>query len=785
VQNLASLREQEGRLTEALEELRRLLGLAPGNIEARLRLAGILRGLENWPEAIEHYEAVLAAQPDNPEALRGIALAWAATGARDKALACYGRLEKLGGDPSFRLDRARLWMESGEIDRARKEVLHHLESSPDDHAARVLLADIHAKQGHARQAAQTLVEVLEVAPDNREASTRLARLYRQLGEPQKAVQTMEGLINRLEKSGEPQDIEALAGAMREYEQTVAEHEKDFSEERERTLRRLRELSVESAPTEGAEPEQDRLMMEDIEPLPEESVPIINVGGLEPVIAVPEESEEIKLEEVEEPAPEEPAEREVAIEDERPPNLVNLLKDQELYEENPALALFEKPPVLAPPPRPQPQPAAPAPAPQIIPAAVPRGFEPAAVPRGSEPAAVPRGFEVGAPAAMPGPAPGTLGLSPQGESVLANSLRESVAAQSKVVEKLFDEIKDLSRRIDQRNAQPPMPPIMIPMPQPSAAPSFPPPMYLPPAQAQPEGLPRYARPEPHEEEEAVLPPPSRPMPSPAARLRAAAAPPLASRPAQPAAPASLLQTPAAPGPGEQTEAPSPAPRGWPGLEPFTETEPEPELEPSVVEEPEAMLEPVEDVHPPPAVTEAEAPATEEAPSAPEEAGLTLEEPAAERPSEGKSGDEVRKELRDYFNGVREKLESGSPQAGAPAAAPPRAGGPEKSGPSGLLDYLGKLSDYLPEREKKRFRGSSERLAMESLKSRLAGTRGLLRKVSESFPAVAPRRKEPMTRSLVVDTFSYLKDLSAWHPDKTVGAAMRERIESIVARMGRWA
>ena len=42
---------------------------------------------------------------------------------------------------------------------------------------------------------------------------------------------------------------------------------------------------------------------------------------------------------------------------------------------------------------------------------------------------------------------------------------------------------------------------------------------------------------------------------------------------------------------------------------------------------------------------------------------------------------------------------------------------------------------------------------------------------------------MTRSLVVDTFSYLRDLAAWHPDKAVGAAMRDRMESIVARMGR--
>ena len=105
------------------------------------------------------------------------------------------------------------------------------------------------------------------------------------------------------------------------------------------------------------------------------------------------------------------------------------------------------------------------------------------------------------------------------------------------------------------------------------------------------------------------------------------------------------------------------------------------------------------------------------------------------------------------------------------------------PGSLLDYLGKLSDYLPEREKKRFRGSAERLAMESLKARLAGKKGLRQRVAEGFNPTVPRRDKPMTRSRVVDTFSYLKDLAAWHPDKAVGAAMRERIEAIVARMGR--
>jgi len=211
-----------------------------------------------------------------------------------------------------------------------------------------------------------------------------------------------------------------------------------------------------------------------------------------------------------------------------------------------------------------------------------------------------------------------------------------------------------------------------------------------------------------------------------------------------------------------EEPSPSfepPRGLPGLQPVSDSEPEPEIASDNDEE--ATLEPVEETSP---IAE---PATQAAPPSSHHREAASAAPPKAAPSK-RSSDDVRKELRDYLNGVRDRLDKG-------AAAP--------TSPVDLLDYLGKLSDYLPEREKKRFRGSNERLAMESIKARLAGKKGLRQKVAASFPQAPSRRKEPMTRSLVVDTFSYLKDLAAWHPDKAVGAAMRDRIESIVTRMGR--
>jgi hypothetical protein len=155
--------------------------------------------------------------------------------------------------------------------------------------------------------------------------------------------------------------------------------------------------------------------------------------------------------------------------------------------------------------------------------------------------------------------------------------------------------------------------------------------------------------------------------------------------------------------------------------------------------------------------------------PEEEGLKPEEKAAPTPSKApkKSGNDVRKELRDYLTHVKEKLEE-----------PPK----KAKGPGELLDYLEKLSEYLPERYKRKFRASDERLTLEMLKKRLAGYRGLREKIADTYRPAAPVKKETLTPSRVVDTFSYLKDLSAWHPDKKIGAAMKERIDSLIARVG---
>ena len=335
---------------------------------------------------------MLDAEPANTRALLALASVHRRSGAADKAMACYERLKDAGAvGEEYRLDLAALLRDRRDFARSQQEVERYLATHPENQRARVLLADVLFKSGNARQAAQTLHEVLAYTPDDQEARRSLAAIYRRLGEPRKAIETIEGLINQLEKSAEPKDVAALAAALEEYEQAVAEHEKDFREEREHTIRRLREMSTDTSRRGRAAYDEDAMMLEELEQVNDDEVPIIDIGGKEPVFAVSEESEDLKLDETEEEQPD------VPIDDERPPDLVNLLHDQELYEENPAWKPFqplssgqgEAPKPAQPAAHPFPFAPGPAPGP-IIPAASPGPYNPyAGQPRrGPDEAAVP-------------------------------------------------------------------------------------------------------------------------------------------------------------------------------------------------------------------------------------------------------------------------------------------------------------------------------------------------------------------------------------------------------------
>ena len=217
---------------------------------------------------------------------------------------------------------------------------------------------------------------------------------------------------------------------------------------------------------------------------------------------------------------------------------------------------------------------------------------------------------------------------------------------------------------------------------------------------------------------------------------------------------IAQQPAAAGP-MRPRRPRPKPKTQPAPRP--EAQPKPTPKPA----PEAK------VAPPAKEAAPVRPQAEKKPVPPRQPQPTPPAKQEKPPAAPAGSGKARQELRDYLNSVREKLDSGT-----------RKGPTTKD----LLDYLEKLSEYLPERQKRRYRASAERLSLQMLKSRLDGHMSLREKITQGGSTQEARKAEPLTRPVLVDTFSYLKDLSVWHPDKSIGDALRNKIDSLITRVG---
>ena len=488
VSNLGSVFESGGHYSEALEEFEKLVKLNPENFETRFRLAGVYLYLERYEEAVLLFKKILEIDPNHKESLRALAIIYQKLGKREEAEECYRALMKIDPESrSYHLDLAMVARDQEDYKTVENEVKQYLEKSPDDDRARLLLGESYYHRSLYKHASQIFEDLLKTKPEYREAYDYLAKTYRKTGETESAIATLEKVMTLEGTSSDSKDLDKLRNTLDEYEEAISEYEPNYRDEWNRNLRLLKGLgggqegeteeAFDAAGVEAADLDADSLIME------EDEVPIINIGGMEPVLSIEEEEEELNLTEIEEDLGE-PEKTVIEIKDERAPSLMNLLKDQDLYKENHDWQGFQLPPGLK----------------EALSSKadgsgvfVPEGggFIPEGgvfVPEGDG-GYVPTGEggeRAGTPVGVGGA--GKPGLTPEGESVIAESLKESVKAQQEMVAELTDDLKDVTRQLKERSQ-------FIPVPIPPAAPQLPQPLQsvpqVPPAsRPEEEGFPRF-------------------------------------------------------------------------------------------------------------------------------------------------------------------------------------------------------------------------------------------------------------------------------------------------------
>ncbi len=160
----------------AIEHLKKALEIDPGYADAQFLLARVYTSADP-ARAAASYEAILAANPEDPGALFQLALLRVRENKLDLAQDLLTRLVAVDSQSFQALSMlAQVEVSLNHYDDAEKHFLAALELQPDSERALIELAVLYERWGKIEPAVTTYQKVLDVNPDNHQVRHRLSQL---------------------------------------------------------------------------------------------------------------------------------------------------------------------------------------------------------------------------------------------------------------------------------------------------------------------------------------------------------------------------------------------------------------------------------------------------------------------------------------------------------------------------------------------------------------------------------------------------------------------------------
>ena len=164
---------------QAIDEFRRVLMMAPSNVEAQGFLGDALFAQRSFDEAAVHYREFLRHRPDETGVLTNLGIALAAAGKFADAVAVFRRVvEVQPRSPDAHRNLANALLDAEAFDEAAAQAEQAVSLSPNDSVARELFGVALAHQGKFAAATAQLERALELDPADAEARAQLERLRR-------------------------------------------------------------------------------------------------------------------------------------------------------------------------------------------------------------------------------------------------------------------------------------------------------------------------------------------------------------------------------------------------------------------------------------------------------------------------------------------------------------------------------------------------------------------------------------------------------------------------------
>lgn len=196
--NLANALADQGRLDEAILEIREVLRINPRDADGYYNLGNFLARTGRLEEAVDRFNEALRIQPDYAMASYDLGVVLAGQGRLDEAIDQFQRALK--SDPGLakaHYNLGQIFSKQGKLDEAIRN--YHLALRLDAHhvRARYYLAVALVGQGNFAAAAKEFREALRLEPDLGEAHAGLARALSAQGDKEEALRHYQEAVRLL------------------------------------------------------------------------------------------------------------------------------------------------------------------------------------------------------------------------------------------------------------------------------------------------------------------------------------------------------------------------------------------------------------------------------------------------------------------------------------------------------------------------------------------------------------------------------------------------------------
>ena len=182
--------------TRSVEYIQKAAKLDPKNIWYTQELAYMYFEQSKFEEAVENFELLVKAQPQNVEWLYGYAECLVKVGKVAEAIKALDRTEdQIGIYPDLSIQKFKLYIQIKQPEKGIQEIEAARKVFPDDPQLLATLVDYYFQTGKELRAVSLLEELVKATPENGRAHLALADVYRQQGKQAEAYVELKKAFN--------------------------------------------------------------------------------------------------------------------------------------------------------------------------------------------------------------------------------------------------------------------------------------------------------------------------------------------------------------------------------------------------------------------------------------------------------------------------------------------------------------------------------------------------------------------------------------------------------------